>query len=733
MNASILSRILTATLLASLVACGGGGGHAQAPDPPPDAGAGDGGAGGGEPLPDPEPEPEPQVPTAKIHFPPPFSQTDADAIAVRGVTENLGEADQLLVNGIATQSDDDFATWSVELPLELGANEIRLTLAADGGGEDELLDDATVERIDLLLGNLRDLTLGAEDHLTLVLDSMDYHFDVNDRIVEIDTASGTRRVVSQDGVRGEGPNFKDARGLVFDPIAGGQIYFMCDGGNLTTSIYKVEYTSGDRSLYSGPDRGLGPVFEGTFKDMVIDEGSGTIYVAMSDPDRVFKVNWSNGDRTVISALENEQGIPPIGGGSNAGPDSLAWDHLMKRLFYTGLETDPGDHVLVQVDLESGHREVISDELVWAAKELTILNDGSGRAFFWSAAGLFEANLDSGDLHELVIPDGPSGPPFSNCEAMTASRSGDALQLIEGNRNALVSVDTATGECTDLMENVLGTGTSTHDVSALIADATALVVARSWADMFALDLSSGERSPMASFGLCIKRLARGPVSGQLYLATQGHPGGHGLFRMDPSINLVQQISGPVGDGWTPPLSLVIDDAEKFAYVLTWAAIERIDLETGERSAIPIEIDFSVDFGRMTYDGALQRILFTKETWGEEVFEFMLGSEELRSVGTLGWETISGLVMDADQDCVIAAIQEEDPRLVAMDIETGVTTTLSSAQVGRGPRVNNLGGHLHEYAGGMDFVAETRTVFVTQPDLNMILAIDSVSGDRVIVAR
>ncbi|MDP6990387.1 MAG: hypothetical protein QF903_13030 [Planctomycetota bacterium] len=96
MHAYRSTRTLAALLLLALAACGGGGGQHPAPQPPP--GEGD----GGHPL------PEPEAPAASIHFPPPLSRTDVDAIAVRGRAENLAEGGQLFVNGIAAQTDDAF-------------------------------------------------------------------------------------------------------------------------------------------------------------------------------------------------------------------------------------------------------------------------------------------------------------------------------------------------------------------------------------------------------------------------------------------------------------------------------------------------------------------------------------------------------------------------------------------------------------------------------------------------
>ena len=114
----------------------------------------------------------------------------------------------------------------------------------------------------------------------------------------------------------------------------------------------------------------------------------------------------------------------------------------------------------------------------------------------------------------------------------------------------------------------------------------------------------------------------------------------------------------------------------------------------------------------------------------LFELSLEDEELRSVGDFGASWSYGLAVDPDAGRALAIINPPQDlwgiqELVAMDIETGETTTLSSSQIGRGPALQDI--------VNVSLVRETGTVFVPQYVLGLILAIDTVSGDRVIVAR
>ncbi len=723
MHAYRSTQTLTALLLLALAACGGGGGlHPPDPAPPPDDEAD--GAG-----PIPQPEPGPEAAAAEIQFPPPVSQTDAEAIAVRGASENLAEADQILVNGIVAQSDDGFATWSVDLPLEVGFNHIQVEAFAHEIGEGEVLATATLERVDLLLENLCDLAPGPEDHLALVLDSRSNHEFSSNRIVEIDTISGARRVISQGGVQGEGFEFDSARGLIFEPIQGGQLYIMCDGGNLTPSIYRVEYASGDRHLHSGPERGDGPLFEGQFTDMTIDENLGTLYVAMNDPDQVYSVNWHDGSRTVISVLENDQGVPPVGDGSDAAPRSLAWDHPRDRLLYTGYQGSPSANVLVEIDLASGNRHVIHAEMPWGPRELCIPRDLGARAFLLSDEFAWEFDFDSGEVQVSIASDAP-GPFYPWPTNMIVNGSGDRLMWIDRTGNALVAGDPETGEATEVVGNAVGTGTSLGPIlGTVLAEEEALFTTRGSYDLCEVDIASGGRSTIPTLDLPLCSVARGPLSRELYVVSQDWPG-HGLYRVNPEDSVVTTISASAGDDGNEPYSLVIDREERFAYVLLSERIERIDIETGDRSIVPVDIEGEEALSNLSYDEDAHRLLFVQESGGGLLFELSLENEELRAVGHFGASWCSGLAVDPDAGRALAItmpalVHSEYQQLVSMDIEAGELIILSSLQVGRGPDLQDI--------TSVNLVRETGTVFVPQHVLGLILAIDTVNGDRVIVAR
>lgn len=95
------------TMALCLNACGGGGSDSGS-----SSNSGSGGATDSNP------------PTAQIQFPPPQSLTEADSITVRGTASDPEGAEITVVriNGIDATTTDEFATWSVDVPLTPGTN-----------------------------------------------------------------------------------------------------------------------------------------------------------------------------------------------------------------------------------------------------------------------------------------------------------------------------------------------------------------------------------------------------------------------------------------------------------------------------------------------------------------------------------------------------------------------------------------------------------------------------------
>lgn len=211
-------------------------------------------------------------------------------------------------------------------------------------------------------------------------------------VIEINLSTGKTVTISQNGScceRGSGPAFRTLKGL--DVASDGTIYVIAG----SEVIYKVDSSTGDRTIVSGLGVGSGPAFDG-LQDLEIGPG-GDLFATDLDPREVFRIDPETGLRQTITGPSDGSG--PIWRCCNRG---LATDGT--SLFVTGTEGFGFDEVekIYKVDL-SGNREVVAtqDE----EQDLVNKNDGitwnNGALFAMGRDGrIVRVNPETGDV-ELV--------------------------------------------------------------------------------------------------------------------------------------------------------------------------------------------------------------------------------------------------------------------------------------------------------------------------------------------
>ena len=86
------------------------------------------------------------APTGSLFFPTPISTTDADKITVTGYTDDDNGVTNVSINGVPVTSNDDFATWQVEIDLTFGDNELSVT-ASDTLGNETVIAEFNIEQV----------------------------------------------------------------------------------------------------------------------------------------------------------------------------------------------------------------------------------------------------------------------------------------------------------------------------------------------------------------------------------------------------------------------------------------------------------------------------------------------------------------------------------------------------------------------------------------------------------
>lgn len=279
-------------------------------------------------------------------------------------------------------------------------------------------------------------------------------------IFKVDPSTGDRTVVSGFGV-GTGPNFEDPIGITV--TLGGDILVTDLSGD---SIYRVDPSSGDRTLVSGPGVGAGPAFGGPGGIALGPANSIVVTTAMTheiagfDVGDVYRVDLATGDRTTLSSTFLGIGTGP----SLLRPVGVAIDtdgHILVA------EISDGERIL-KVDPLTGNRSLLSGENVSTGSDvgtgfdfagpygLVLEADGSLLVTDAVLNAIFRVDTATGDRSFMSGGGIGSGPPLQTPVGLAADIDGTIFVPDQG-ANALYSIDPITGDRTLLSGNGVGLG------------------------------------------------------------------------------------------------------------------------------------------------------------------------------------------------------------------------------------------------------------------------------------
>lgn len=202
------------------------------------------------------------------------------------------------------------------------------------------------------------------------------------RIYSVDLDTGDRELISSPNI-GTGPLFEYPWRMEFDPASGMMFVLDTIGFFIWEQrhrIVKVDPRTGDRTLVSDPDHGVGPAIISS-KGMAFD-GDGRLWVDSNGA--LLEVDVRSGNRRVVS-----------GHGVGAGPDvpiggPMAWDTVHRRIVMLGAGGMAGQ--ILSVDPTSGNRT-----------SLAVLSEGVGPGLPFPVDIALAHTSPTGDP-VLVLPD-----------------------------------------------------------------------------------------------------------------------------------------------------------------------------------------------------------------------------------------------------------------------------------------------------------------------------------------
>jgi hypothetical protein len=398
---------------------GSGGGSAA-------SGAGGGTSGGGGTMAPSELAP----PEVALLFPP-HGAIAATTVTVRGTAKDQHAIAAVTVNGVAAASDDGFATWSAKVPLVDGDNALVVSAHDELGNAAASAASVHVTRASGYPKHGTGIGIQYAYGAAVRADATRAYFcdDVPDGIVEVDIATGARKVIVSDNpADAHGP--KDiVRPLGVDVQPTGPLLYMIDSDPKT--IVAGDPTNDSHWTVSGPSLGTGPL-------------AYPAKVRLSDDDHAYVLDSGLG--TVLRYDLKSGARQPVAKAPLASPAGLGWSPERARLY----TAEPSTPAIVQIDPQSGAGTVLSSAKVGGGVPLAHPQDvavdrAHDEAIVWdaSAKALLAVSLASGERRVLSSAAVGQGQAIADVQDVAVTRGW--VLVLDLAQHALVAVDLGSGD------------------------------------------------------------------------------------------------------------------------------------------------------------------------------------------------------------------------------------------------------------------------------------------------
>lgn len=686
-------KTLTLSTLCLLASCGGGSG------------------GGGA-----------AQPAAQIQFPPEASLTDADGMTVRGTIQRPAAVSGLSVAGVPASTTNGWKTWSVEVPLDIGQNNLKASMTGPAGGAVGKSDAVTVYREDVVLGDCGGLAMGDPG------EGKAWWLDADrGRLIEISLATGER---TSRAIVDSAFDFSEGLDRPGEPVFDGnrnQVY-VGDGSR----IHRISVAGGVRSQLC--DRGpLGWVMDVDYdptSDRLLSLESDGLFGNMST--QVYSINPHSGARELICSFAPDG----LDGDIAAHSISVFRDGTGASAFVASTEG------LSLVSLQDGSRTPVPGPLT----DIRDLACWNFKVFVLDREqGVFDVNLWTGEyshLYDFGQPDSPllrgltlCGGPGLNEVAFTD----DAL-------DAAYRLDTGSGQIEEICRSTLGEGpTLVAAASELRFKGKQLVLDAEWGRIMSIS-PEGKRTTFSEGNHLQTPEAAVVIGDFLYVGCSG-------------IGSIVRVDAQGAQTLVIPGTADLKQLQDLAYsdpanggggtllALCRKKLVEVDLDSSTTSLITEAGDgrgSDFDFAQqLVPHPGLEIAMFTtvgKASAGEgSVFMVFLdggmrvmiaGEDPIGGAMGSGAEVSSprGMAYGTDSTELMIAAGPQGPgsmSLYRLDVPSLQRSEISSADRGRGP--------LLDLPGTVRRDAQSGNLYVTGRTEGAVLVIDPESGDRVMTSR
>ncbi|MCP4408475.1 MAG: hypothetical protein GY807_12065 [Gammaproteobacteria bacterium] len=458
---------------------------------------------------------------------------------------DLDNGRRSLISGLSTGTGDAFVTPG---GLTIDATNNR-ALVVDSAldallevdldsGDRRVISDNNIPKQD---PNESETRIDFPTHLVLTAGDLALVLDKNrDALLEVNLNSGDRRVISDQNTGagqsiGAGPPFSFPEYLAF--VDNGSA-LVVDGG--LAALLEVDLSTGNRTSISGLGVGDGPQFNFPLA-VALDEGSAL--VVDDGLDSLLEVDLDSGNRRVISGPDQGSG-PPF-----ENPEGITLDAAGNR----ALVVDVDIPALLEVDLSSGNRRIITDSDTITTTGPTFLkihgvalDTANNRLLVvdgeFGPNSLLEVDLDTGNRQTISDTDTGAGTPFMFLEDVAVDTDNNQVLVLDIQLDALLAVDLTTGDRRVISDADTGTGLGFNrplDMELDTGNNRALVVDPALAVLMEVDLDSGNRRIISDEGRGTGPLLAFPMG--VVLAANNH-----ALVVDRTLNALLDIDLSSGD-------------------------------------------------------------------------------------------------------------------------------------------------------------------------------------------
>jgi hypothetical protein len=598
-------------------------------------------------------------PTERMQFPPAVSYTSAGTITVRGTAQDAYGVASVKVNGVSATSATNFNSWTAVVPIQAGENQLEVTVRDAAGNETTNPTEAAVFNRGPPIVMNRGMDYDPTGDRIIVSDSATrsvYGYRVSDGFGQLISDRWPPFTAPHDGVPEE---------LVVD--AANNRALLVDWG--LDMLVGVDLATGLRSGVSIGNVVSAPTAFGLGFGVALDAAGQRAFVTARQSRAVIGVNLVTGTRTVISS-------PTVGTGTALGnPLGIVYDNV----------SSPGTPRLLVADAAFGAAAIVSIDIT------------TGNRLPFSSAS----------------PIG-LGVTLQSPLSMKLDAAHARLLVQDGQLNAILAVDLATGNRTVISATGTGSGASMNFNQAIglaLKPSTGLLVSsQHGGELLAVNTVNGNRTPFADANV-----------------------GTGTKIYNSGGLIVEQASGT-------PTSLLLMEADA-------QRITRIDLATGNRTVVSGDpgngaavvgtgpaldrgIDLVLDV-RPSAGGNSVLALVTAP--GNKVLSVNLttGNRTLLADLTTGSPAVTqlrNLALDVTGNRVLVTNNDNSgstKAVYAVDLASGTRTSVSGNAVGTG---NAFG--LPTSIVLDSTVAPTRAFVSDGGAANAIVAVDLATGNRTV---